>query len=622
MDDDAGFAVALTFRERLLNNALLELYAGDFPRNQNIDLAGVHALEHVTIVAFVAAPQINCKDNDTMTLTIQMWGSLSLITPTIQETRSVIANLTITFVPEFRITNDKLIIQFGDITQDVNVTGWDFTVIGPAFSPAADAFLHSGTFLNLLQTYVRDFANQVDFAMLGIDLSFLGDTILPILRGAIQSRIVGGALILGIDIVKGELMTSGDVTKLHDFARNYDIAAAVNEQVVPILLDEVIQEVKDQVSQAGATLENPEISAQLDAFHFKGSASNYKGTANISFNLVPTLFAYRPGGLIRYLPKDVIIKQRVWPALGFTPADVQVDEDPALWIDVLTVLTGEIDWRLPLAIFAFLSFLTQMDAAEKAEQIANTKENKSVPRVQHFKSILPGGPPVRVEIADFEIDTPGVYIGITFQPQPKPGKLIGVTSIPSNYCSESLTYSVRLPYGVMSDDPKLRIRWTVYDASGAILLNQDDIAAGRDKLTMIPEQIGPGSPQLGVTVRVYRAIGAQITDFFNDSLVLDIRGPLAPGAYVRWYYDTKNPQVQFDDKNQVWTYSGNLLVKRHSNWHRTDCPCANEGKTSRFAYLVEKVDALPFALKDIALHRSELCDYCFYGGPSGERPSL
>jgi hypothetical protein len=33
-------------------------------------------------------------------------------------------------------------------------------------------------------------------------------------------------------------------------------------------------------------------------------------------------------------------------------------------------------------------------------------------------------------------------------------------------------------------------------------------------------------------------------------------------------------------------------------------------------------NALPFPLVDMELHRSELCDYCFYGGPAGIRPTL
>ena len=35
--------------------------------------------------------------------------------------------------------------------------------------------------------------------------------------------------------------------------------------------------------------------------------------------------------------------------------------------------------------------------------------------------------------------------------------------------------------------------------------------------------------ELAIGVRVYRALGAQITDFVNDSMALTIRGPLASG---------------------------------------------------------------------------------------------
>ena len=31
---------------------------------------------------------------------------------------------------------------------------------------------------------------------------------------------------------------------------------------------------------------------------------------------------------------------------------------------------------------------------------------------------------------------------------------------------------------------------------------------------------------------------------------------------------------------------------------------------------------LPFPVADIDAHRVQLCDYCFYGGPAGLRPSL
>jgi hypothetical protein len=47
-----------------------------------------------------------------------------------------------------------------------------------------------------------------------------------------------------------------------------------------------------------------------------------------------------------------------------------------------------------------------------------------------------------------------------------------------------------------------------------------------------------------------------------------------------------------------------------------------EARRSRYTYQQDVLDTLPFSVSDIALHRAELCDYCFYGGPAGLRPSL
>ena len=65
------------------------------------------------------------------------------------------------------------------------------------------------------------------------------------------------------------------------------------------------------------------------------------------------------------------------------------------------------------------------------------------------------------------------------QPKALPGALIGVETIPSNFASQALGYQVRLPLGVMPDDPALRVRWTVTDSQGNVLVNRDDTAAGR-----------------------------------------------------------------------------------------------------------------------------------------------
>jgi hypothetical protein len=75
MADDAGFAVAVTLRERLLNDAVLIAYSGDaFPRSLAHDLPD--GPPNASIDVFLAPPRVACKANDTLLLDISMWGSL------------------------------------------------------------------------------------------------------------------------------------------------------------------------------------------------------------------------------------------------------------------------------------------------------------------------------------------------------------------------------------------------------------------------------------------------------------------------------------------------------------------------------------------------------------------
>ena len=622
MADDAGFAVAIAIRERLFNDALLVAYSGiDLLRALEGDLP--QGPPDVHIDAFLAPPRITCKSDHTMNITLQMWGTLTITLDGVDQTGNIVARLSLRIQPSFTVSGSNLLLGFNDPNHnDVIVTDWDFTMIGGSFSPEADSYLRSGALRARLQEVSRNAISGLALLLL-IDISFLGEGLLSAVKGMVaQSRVVDGALLLGLDIdvetVSGHIQTNGSVNQLADFARGNDIAAATNRVAVPVVLQQVEKQVNDQVSEEGATLEKLVITAQAGRFHVEGRASNSTGTANFSFNVIPALTATRPGKFFHYLPKNVFVNARSWPALGFATADVHVDVDPHTWLAVVSVIAGVINPIIPIIVFDMASSAAKNLNAD----IRSANTGTPTPRVQRLKPSRPGGPVVRVEIADYEITTLGTYIGLTVRPQPLPGMLIGPVSIPNDLRSVPLEYSVRLPLGVQADDPALRIRWTVIDSPGTVLLNEDDVAKGRETFTLSPTIAGQGQTQLGVAVRVYRTLGAQITDFLNDSLTLQIGGPLPPGAYVRWYYDVKNPQVVFDEKDQEWAYAGDAVVRRHSVWHRTDRPCSNVSKRSRFLYETEVRDFLPFSITRIALHRTELCDYCFYGGPGGLRPSL
>lgn len=629
MSADAGFAVAITIRENLLNHELLLAYAGTgFPQTLSIDVpdgpSGASTVPDVNIDVFLAPPQITCKADHTLLLTLTMWGTLKASVTATEESANVSAQLTVQLQPSFLVNYDatdgssSLTMTFDDIANDVTATAWDFTVIsGPAFSAAADSYLRSDDFRARLQTAVQDAITFKLVKLPTIDSSFLGELATAVNNMTAKSLIVDNALLLGLDVASDNITTNGNVNALTDFAESNDIAAATNAVAIPFVLQKVQDEVSTQVHNSGATLDTLQLTAQTGHFHVAGSASNSEGSASFSFDLMPATFASKPGAYFTYLKKPVEVKPRIWPALIFATANVAVHVGTSWWVDLVTGIGALLNIGIPLIV----SQMANSTAAQLYASISNSGSDP-IPRIQHLKSATPAGPTVRIAIQEYDITTDGTFIGIGVQVQALPGALIGLTSIPGNLAGEMLSYTVRLPLGMLAIDPALRISWIVSDATGTVLLDQDDVASGRGTLTFVPRDLGPDATALTVRCRVYRVLGAQITDLVNDSVALNIRGALPRGAYVRWHYGVKNPQVGFNSSSDAWLYQGDLVVNRDSNLHRTDQPCANARKRSRYTYQIDTLDALPFPVSEIDNHRSKLCDYCFYGGPGGLRPAL
>ena len=623
MASDAGFAVALTLRQQLLQNSLLVAYANDkFPHVLDTSLFPGGQLPGgpptVSLNVFIGAPVITANTGNTLTIALDLWGRVSVTMAAIPETAQIHGSLTISIVPAFIVSGTDLVLSL--TAANVNVPDWDFTVVPPStLSTAATAYLQSAAFLARLQTAIQDAVALGFVSLPSIDISFLGSLVTAVdMTAATRAR--QGVVLIGLSVESSALTLIGNADLLVDFAGANDFAAFINAQAIPLLLQDVQAEIAQQVADHGATLQGPVvIGSGAGKFLISGKASRTGGTASFSLSAVPTLFTSRPGAYFQYLKKPFGVKPRTWPALGFATADVTVDIDPASWVYVVEAIGTVINIGVPFFVGEFIDSI----AAQLTFGIQNASTITPVPRVQHVQPTKPGGPITRIELTTYDISSDGTLVGVTFTPKTPPAMLIGLISIPANYAGETLGYSVRMPVGIGTDDPALRIRWTVIDpVSGNVFLNQDGFAAGRDSFDFAPNAVGPGLSQMKVTVRVYRTLGAQITDFVNDTITLQIGGPLPSSAYVRWYYDVKNPQVTFDSGSNAWAYAGDTVVRRHSNYHRTDKPCANEAKRSRYQYEVEVFDTLPFSIANIALHRAELCDYCFYGGPAGMRPSL
>jgi hypothetical protein len=625
MADGAGYAVAICIHERLLTNALLASYSnGQFPAAISTSLPGQPV---VALDLFVAPPVAHCNADGTMTLVAEVWGTLLFVesaTGTADQ-RSIDGRLTIRFAPTFEIVavDQQPVLRFLPDPNGISVTGWEFTVLsGGPFPPDPDQYLRGPFFRDRLTQLVQLAVSTRQIALPDIPVAFLGPLAAKLDRNA-EARVLEGALLLGLNAHSGDVVIVGSRGLLSDFGGTNDLAAIVDARAIPLLLGDAVQKARDQAAASGATLDSLVAVPADGRIDVSGSGSKDGGTAHFSFSVLPVMNAFKPGALFTYLKKDMLVKPRQWPALGFVLSNLQVDVEVPLWAE----LAGAVLFLLINPVALYLQDLINAGAAELGAQIEASPLPAPIPKVARTPPAVPGGATVRTALVSFEITSGGIAAGILFGLEAAKAQVGGPASIPQDLRGSMLTYRVTLPLGVRLDDPALRIRWSVIDLqSGQVLLNQDGPADGRAVFSFSPEAVAPaGANRLGVGCRVFRPLGAAVTEVLNDGVDLEIRGPLPPEAYVRWSYDVKNNTTQFDDQGNAWVYTGEKLFKRHSRLHRSgkDLPaCNNAAKRSRYFYELEFLDQLPFPVGEIDLHRGELCDYCFYGGPGHTRPLL
>ncbi len=621
MSAHAGFAAAVTIRERVLNDSLLLSYdAGNISHWLSAPIP--NGPPDVAVSFFLEPPRVECSGADSQSLIVRMrgWGGMQITWNGAIQARNVRWEMHLLMRPRFVLEGVDLRLR--PEHTDITLSGWTFEVLsGGPYSAEADLYLQSGIFRSRLEHAlgVAIAAGLLDIPP--IDVSFLG-SIVSATSMEPRARVRDGAIIVGLDVAAGGIETTGNAQLLTDFARNNDIAVVTNPIAVPVTFQDAEAQIRDAVAERGATLESLSITVEEGRFRVTGKASRSEGSVHFSFAVIPVLFHFRPGALLPARKGTIEVKPRMWPALGFQVADVSVDVNKSTWVIIAevvgAVLTGAV---IPLIIEDLVRGVTrQVTFAIRSQEVP---PQPPPPRLRRLESRVPGGPTVRLMIEEFEIRTAGVFTGITLRPDIPPPVLIGLTSIPRNFTGNPLRYRVRLPFGKLPDDPSLRVRWTIVDLdSGTILVNEDDVARDRLDFEFVPENLGLGVSRFGVMCRVYRTLGPQITDFLNEGITLQVRPPLASGGYVRWRYDVKNPQVEFNQEAGVWWYAPEKVTRRWSAIHRTDRPCKMADKRSRYTHATEFLNALPFSLNQIIERRAQLCDYCFFGGTGKTLPSL
>ena len=623
MPDHAGFSAAVTMRAAVLADAMLSAYAaGSFPSSLPLTVDGppVVDLSHT----FLGPPQVQCLDGD-LRLTLPVWGPLSVAG--LNPDRVVSGAIDIDIQPQFQVDyDDNAVPKVNQLNLDplseLSVSRLEFTVVdGNPFPPDVQAYLSGAGFRDAVQTRLRFAVTFGLVSLPSVDISFLGDLPAAIDRRGARTKVVPGAVLVGLNLQQDGVVLTGDLDHLSDFAGDHDIAAVTHPAALTFSLPSVKALIVAKVQAAGATLTSFSVSAEPGRLRVRAEAQEGSvATLSLSFAAVPVMSHTEPGFFLQFADPQVLVRNKTWPALEFAVEDPNVDIDKSWWVDLLEALGALVMGVLGVGGLAvlFIELTISGLADEYSAQIGAEPNRSQGARVQR-RAIGDTGAVLRIELSDYAIDpAEGTLVGIRLSLRPAPVRLAGPTTIPSDYADQSLSYRLGLPLGVRVDDPQLRLRWSVADATtGAVLATDDGAAAGRLVHTVVPADVAPGRTALTVRAELYRDLGPASTILADESVPLSVRGPLPSAAYVRWRYGVVSPQLQFRPSANSWTYSGNLQHNRRSAIHRTDQPCTFADRRSRYTFDVENLGALPFAVHLLEDHRAELCDYCFYGGPAG-----
>lgn len=624
MDRHAGFAAALTIRGETIQDLLsIAYHAGSVPHRLAGTASGVAA------DLFLDLPRLEFRraDGDQVRLVLRGWGPLTITPPNHPaETRQVVLEATVLAEPRVGLVGSddpevapKLTLALGGILPPLLAMSIRPVAGGP-FSADAQALIDSASFRTGVQFLIGQ--QLAGMQPSGLDAGFLGG-----IAGAdgttITAVVRDGVLGIGIDVFDAvgdglPVTTEGDRNALVDFTEGDDIAISINRVAVSLAFDSVRAGIEEKVADAGADLNTYTFAVQQGRFFIAGSASSSEGSVSFSMHAVPQLT--RPGF------------SREYDELWFDMRDIDVDVNLSWWAAALGSLFTII--TLGFGYVVVKGLMSEKRSSTTAD-ISRTSLRRQAARVQEFT--LPGttGPLVRLTLQRFECLAEEVFITSTLQPQIPAPKVTGhfVVPVEEAVSARSLDFPVLLPFDTQPDDPQLNIRWTVRRSDTNEEVFVTDGQAQPRLILRISNDFIPfvATPEFGIECRVYRTLGADVEELFADTRTLRIFDPIDRShPYVHWSHEVWAPQVQVDNGSRVLL--GYTATGRRSKLHRTDIPgrCrsvshfslnqirdAGPGVTPS---VIQYLDALPFPVADLVAQRKQVCDYCFFGGPTRTVP--
>jgi hypothetical protein len=646
MAHHAEFAGVIAIRQDLLQNLIRVLYhANQIPHDIGWGALGLKAalfLDTPEIVCSEASGDVNQSSiNSRLTINLRAWGPILLQEA---EQASILFTATIYVEPEISFENGALVLQLRDAT----LTRFCLEVLsGEPLSPTVQRFLYpdptddasqddySSTVLHyLIEGNIRDALSKVPNLFPGFRPAFLGGLITNShIRMLVRS--LAGVLAIGVDINYEGVVTLGDPNMLSDVTAGNDIGIWLNAGALRAACPEIWDRAEAAVRAENASLDNFSFRVEEGRFRATGKASkNGFGAVTFSMNILPQMI--RPGIHEEYDDEEqhFEINTPAREELWFQPRDISVDIQPSWWLRVGEVLFGAITMGFLAGMMEsylemFRYKITGTIGASSGQNFGERTKEFTLPNIAE--------PTVQFHLGQFECHTEGVFGGLTLRPLFPSAKLVGERSI----AAEALlryalpSYRVVLPFDTQREDPKLRVAWTVRRIDSNEILLIQDLPTGSGGLQITLEKIKAGllsAAEFRIECRVYRPLGKNSTDLFQDWITVKIEDRLDRShPYVRWEHDVVTPVVR-KEPDGTETVLGVEKKHRVSDIHRTRIPgrCL---MVTRFSNKVSRVkttgskqphleylDSLPFLESELTAHRAQVCDYCFFGGPTKTVP--
>ncbi len=641
MPPHENFAAVLGLKQQTIQDMITILYhTGKFPNELIVNYNTLLLNFNADFFADIPKLILSSTHSDSFIINFKAWGQLSISYPqrqpgkgsvTVAESREVKFDATLIIPHNIILDGTNLLIGFD--FQNVVLDSFQFQVLsGGIFNSAIQSVLGSDLFHGLLEVILRTELSKFNDSMPSIDISFLemmlGDLLDDNVEVFIESKSVDNALLIGFNKIEGGIVTIGDINQLSDFIGTQDIFMISNAQVwIPNMREQLLEGtetttgITEVVRNEGANLTRFSLSFRDGYLLVSGKAEKSPyGSVTFSFRVYPQLI---------HLSQLAI--QRGRDDFWFDIRNIEVDVEEAWWVTFLSIFLGALTFGMvSIIIHQFISMVRFNVAAAIRSQSLGSSNRTFIFRLDEDAA------EIRAYIEQFDFKEYGIALGLSFTPQFLNPRIICLTDNLfyrtynhfeiERLRNTSVRYKIQLPSNVHPLDPKLRVRWVVRNTDTNVILNlQDDIAQNNLELEIADFQ---NISNLRISCRVYRALGDEITDFYNDSILIHLCDRLDQSKpFVRWYHHAVVPKVivEGDGSIAIRSYS---IHYRKSKIHRTDFPlrCTmvhnfslnvprhftpHENQPTKIVYL----NSLPFKLEDIDNHRDILCDYCFYGGP-------